>query len=133
MANKHHFTTEQEEWLRGNYYLVSTYQELTELFNDRFGTNRKRTQIAEKCTKRLRLKGMPNPTTYGKKQKEQLPIGSIRKSQTGTYIKVLDSDNVNISGYSEPYWLPLQKKLFQDVYGEIEPGKMVCFLETEII
>ena len=63
------------------------------------------------------------------KEKEQLPIGSIRKSQTGTYIKVMEVKNQHISGYAEPYWLPLQKKIYQDVYGEIAPGQMVCFLD----
>ena len=129
MGRKQYFTVEQEEWLRNHYFIVSSYKELTEHFNKVFGTERKQSQISEKCTKSLRLKGMPNPTCYGKKEKEQLPIGSIRKSQTGTYIKVLDCINAHITGYAEPYWLPLQKKIYQDVHGEIEPGKMVCFLD----
>lgn len=130
MGIKHHFTAEQEEWLRENYYLVSSYQELTELFNERFETGRKKSQIQDKCTKNLQLKGMPNPTRYGNKDKEQLPIGTIRKSQVGTYIKVLDvPPKQHLSGYSEPYWLPLQKKIYQDVHGEIAPGQMVCFLD----
>ena len=130
MGNKHHFTNEQEKWLRDNYYLVSTYQELTELFNEQFGTSRKKSQIQDKCTKRLRLSGMQNPTTYGKKPKEQLPIGTIRKSQTGTYIKVLEvPPKQRISGYAEPYWLPLQKKIYQDANGEIAAEQMVCFLD----
>ena len=129
VSSRRHFTAEQEEWLRGHYHSVSTYQELTELFNQQFCESRKRSQIAEKCTKRLHLKGIPNSTTYGKKPKEQLPIGSIRKSQTGTYIKVMENQNSHISGYAEPYWLPLQKKIYQDAHGEIAPGKMVCFLD----
>ena len=130
MSSKQRFTAEQEEWLRNHYFLVSSYQELTELFNERFGTNRGRSHISEKCTKGLRLVGMPNHGRYGKKEKEQLPIGAIRKSQVGTYIKVLDvPPKQHISGYAEPYWLPLQKKIYQDVHGEIAPGQMVCFLD----
>lgn len=130
MAIKQHFTSEQEEWLRNNYYLASSYQQLTERFNERFGMNRSRSQICEKCTKRLRLSGMPNQSRYGNKAKEQLPIGTIRKSQTATFIKVLDvPPKQNFTGYAEPYWLPLQKKIYQDVHGAIEPGQMVCFLD----
>ena len=129
MGSKQRFTAEQEEWLRNHYHSVSSYQELTDLFNERFGTSRLRGQISDKCTKQMRLTGMPNSTQYGKKEKEQLPIGTIRKSQVGTYIKVMEVQNHHISGYAEPYWLPLQKKIYQDVHGEIAPGQMVCFLD----
>lgn len=130
MAIKQHFTAEQEEWLREHYCLASSYQELTDLFNERFGTNRSRSQLCDKCTKRLWLSGMPNSSKYGNKAKEQLPIGTIRKSQTATFIKVLDvPPKQNFTGYAEPYWLPLQKKIYQDVHGEIEDGQMVCFLD----
>lgn len=129
MTKKTYFTPEQENWLRENYYLVGSYAELTDKFNATFGTERKVPQIQEKCTKRLDLHGMPNPTVYGKKPKEELPIGTIRKSATGTYIKVVSSMNGHFSGYREPYWLPLQKKIWQDAYGELAPGKMVCFLD----
>ncbi len=125
-----HFTPEQEAWLRNNYHAAGSYNELAALFNQEFAVVRSKASIREKCTKRMGLKGMPNPTAYGVKEKEQLPIGTIRKSQTGTYIKVLNvPSGTNFSGYKEPYWLPLQKKVYQDAYGEIAPGKMVCFLD----
>ena len=130
MGSKQRFTAEQEEWLRNHYYLVSSYQELTDLFNETFGTSRKKTQLMDKCTKCLRLGGMPNPSKYGQKEKEQLPIGTIRESQVGTYIKVMDvPPKQNISGYADPYWLPLQRKIYEDVHGKIAPGQMVCFLD----
>lgn len=129
MGKHTYFTPEQETWLRENYHSVTTYSELTEKFNATFGAERNVGMIKDKCAKRLGLNGMPNLTRYGTKKKEQLPIGSIRKSQTGTYIKVADSADKNISGYQEPYWLPLQKKIYQDAHGEIAPEKMVCFLD----
>ena len=129
MSSKYHYTAEQEEWLRKHYHSVSSYKMLVDLFNEHFKVSRTREQIREKCNKNLCLKGMPNPTIYGRKDKEQLPVGTIRKSQVGTYIKVLDSQNVNSTGYQEPYWLPLQKKIYQDKYGEIPKGQMVCFLD----
>lgn len=124
------YTHEQEQWLRDNYHAVDSYDELTQRFNNIFEVVRKKESIQEKCTKRLGLSGMPNPTTYGFKEKEQLPIGTVRKSQAGTYVKVMHVPaRTKFSGYAEPYWIPLQKKIYQDVFGEIGPNKMVCFLD----
>lgn len=129
-----HFTPEQESWLKEHYHSASSYDELTERFNQVFQANRKKTAIREKCTKYLGLLGLSQRTVwktqYGNKEKEQLPIGTIRRSQVATYIKVKAvPPKSNISGYQEPYWLPLQKKVYQDAYGEIANGKMVCFLD----
>lgn len=125
------FTKEQERWLRENYFSSQSYAALVEKFNDTFGTKRSADMLKDKCTKRLRLKGMPNPTQYGRKQKEQLPLGTIRRSQTGTYIKVRIASNADMSGYQEPYWTPLQKKIYQDAHGDIQPNQMVCFLNRD--
>ena len=125
------FTDEQVDWIRNNYDYPETYDQLTERFNLYFGTNRSRDSIREKCNKNLGLKGKFSNTRYGEKPKEQAPVGSIRKSQNATYIKVLEvPPKTYFSGYKEPYWLPLQKKIYQDAYGEIGPGKMICFLDN---
>lgn len=127
---KTYFTQEQETWLRDNFHRAGSYAELTEKFNSRFGANRNKSMISDKCNKQMGLTGMHNSSKYGNKQKEELPVGTIRRSQTGTYIKVCSSVNGHFSGYKEPYWLPLQKKIFQDAHGKITPGKMVCFLDN---
>lgn len=74
---------------------------------------------------------MKNNGKYEKKnEKEQCPIGTIRKTTNGvTYIKVKDSRLSFQSGYREPYWLPIQKKIWQDHYGEVPSGKIVIFLD----
>lgn len=131
MAAHNKFSAEQETWLRTQFYLVRSYAELTDKFNATFGTNRNSGMISDKCSKRLGLKGMHNSAQYGNKPKEQLPLGTIRKSQTATYVKVAYTSNEErITGYPEPYWLPLQKKIYQDAHGEIAPGQMVCFLDN---
>lgn len=124
------FTPDQENWLRENYYLVCSYAELTEKFNSHFGANRNVSMISDKCGKRMGLKGMFNSAQYGNKTKFELPIGTIRRTTAGTYIKVIPVMNNHINCYKEPYWLPLQKKIYQDAYGELAPGKMVCFLDN---
>ena len=106
-----YFTAEQEAWLRDHYHAAHTYAELTEQFNAAFGTNRNRGMIADKCTKRMGLRGKINSGKYGNKAKEQAPIGTIRKSQTATYIKVrMVERGKHISGYAFPYWMPLQRR-----------------------
>lgn len=126
-----YFTREQETWLRDNYYLVESYGELTDKFNSVFSTERNASMIRDKCLKQLGLKGMKNRTQYGNKKRCELPIGTIRKNVVGTYIKVAYATDGKHSptGYTEPCWTPLQKKIYQDAYGELAPGKMVCFLD----
>lgn len=125
-----YFTAEQEQWLRDNFHTAKSYQDLTERFNKTFGMSRSASQIHDKCLKRMGLKGMPNNTRYGAKPKEQLPVGTIRKSQTGTYIKVLPvPPKSNFTGYKKPWWMPLQEKIYTDAYGSIPDGYMVCFLD----
>lgn len=132
MKTKRYFTKEQSEWLVKNYHTFSSYSELTCQFNSLFDDNRSIEAVREKCTKRLHLSGMPNPTSYGNKRKEQLPLGSIRVSQTGTYIKVKEVPvNTNISGYKKPYWVPLQEKVYSDKYGPVPKGNMICFLDKD--
>lgn len=128
----YHFTTEEENWLKNNYSQFDTYTDLAKEFNHVFNRTKSTDAIREKCSKYLQLKGMPNPTIYKKGNiKEQCPIGTIRRSVTGTYIKVKDDMYSHISGYAEPYWLPIQKKIWQDHYGEVPEGKMVIFLDGD--
>lgn len=130
LGDKNHYTKEQEDWLRKYHTTTETYAELTDQFNLYFGTRKTRNQILEKCNKSLGIKGKPSLTTYGNKEKEQLPVGTVRKSQTGTYIKVLEVPHkACFSGYAEPYWTPLQKKIYQDAHGKIGTDQMVCFLD----
>lgn len=126
-----HYTKEEEQWLRDKYGWYETYDVLTQELNNQFGTSHAVSSVREKCTKRLGLKGMDNPTTFKQGNiKEQCPIGTIRKSSNGsTYIKVMNNELSFISGYREPYWLPLQKKIWMDQYGEVPEGKMVVFLD----
>ena len=125
---RHHYTKAQIEWVQENHDTM-TRAKLAEAFNEKFGASVTYQSISDLCTKRLGLHRTSNEGCYGHKAKEQLPIGTIRKSQTSIYIKVMDSQNAYSTGYKEPYWMPLQKKIYQDAYGEIEKGKMVCFLD----
>lgn len=126
----HIFTSEEEDWVRDNYHKFMSYSDLTNEFNRVFKKNKTIQSIREKCTKRMDLSGMPNSGVFQKGHiQEQCPIGTIHKAAYGTYIKVKDSMYSHISGYAEPYWIPIQKKVWQDYYGEVPEGKMVIFLD----
>lgn len=125
-----HFSDEETKWLIDNYSLVKSYVELTYQFNDLFDRNKSRQAIYDKCSL-LGLSGMPNSGRFKPGNvKEQCPIGTVRTSTNGnTYIKVKDSQGSKMTGYSEPYWLPIQKKIWQDHFGEVPEGKMIIFLD----
>lgn len=131
------YTEEELNFIKDNYYKCQTYNELVDLVNERFHTNRNVSMIMDKCTKYLKLKPhhMKNVGVFGSRYKTQSPIGTIRVAQTGTYIKVrLKELNVEghgryITGYNEPYWKPIQKKIYEDAHGELSEDKMVCFLD----
>ena len=128
-----HFTKEQENWLIDNYKKFDIYSDLTREFNRIFSRTKTVESISEKCTKRLGLSGMPNITKYRKGHiKDQCQIGTIRTSTNGyRYIKVKNGTGSYINGYQEPYWLPIQKKIWQDHYGEVPEGKFVIFLDGD--
>ena len=94
--SKHIFyTPEQEQWLIDNYYLVNSYDELTELFNKRFCINRNKDSIRDKCSKRLGLKGKINSTLavfslkqLGWRDQQQVDVGTdTKKSIKITLVK----------------------------------------------
>lgn len=124
------YTPDQEKWLVENYNKYETYMLMAVDFNRLFNANRKIESIREKCTKRLGIKGIASQTSYKKGNlQKQCPIGTVRKTAAGNYIKVADSKFTYQTGYAEPYWLPTQKKVWIDHYGEVPDGKMVIFLD----
>lgn len=128
------YSEEQKEWLRANYNVGDTYADVVRMFNERFNETCTVSQLHDVVSKRMHLhRGTPKWTLYGVKKKEQLPIGTIRKSQTMTYIKVKmlpdDTAHKSITGYQSPYWEPLQKKIYEDAHGKLKEGEYVCFLD----
>ena len=126
----HHIYTEQErEFLRDNHDRCSGYRELTEMFNKRFSTNLKTITISDYCHKQLKIKGMKNTGRFLKGSKARdLPIGTIKKSQNATYIKVGNEDT-GLTGYQPPNWIPYQRYLWEQAHGPIKDGEFVIFLD----
>lgn len=127
------WTQDQKEWLIKNYQNFDTVENVTEEFNKAFNESRTGSQVSDIAVKRLGLKRNKNAGTYGNRKKEELPIGTVRKSQTGTYVKVKSTEgNKSITGYQRPYWIPLQEKIYTENYGEIPEGHYICFLNGDM-
>lgn len=129
----HHYTEEEREWLRVNCANATSFRDLTDRFNKQFGWVLKIETIRDYCHKRLKIKNSRGAalTAYKKGcNGRRLPIGTIRKSQTCTYIKVMESGK-QMSAYSLPDWVPYQKYLWEQAYGKIKNDEYVCFLDGD--
>lgn len=125
------YTKAEDDWLVENYNSFETVEKLKNAFNNEFLKNKTKAAIYDRCYKKMNLK-RKNDGKFGNKVKEQLPIGTIRKSQTMTYIKMLDVPiGTCFSGYCRPYWIPLQEKIYCENYGHLEKGYFVCFLDGD--
>lgn len=68
----------------------------------------------------------------------ELPVGTIRYNSDGRpFIKVMlcngnaGHDANTGHNYREPFWKPLQKKIWEDHYGEVPNGYIVCSLNGD--
>ena len=131
MSCHHRYTQEQEQFLREQIGVCDSYADLTQRFNARFGTALRQHSVQDKCTKQMKIHRGRNSGQFEKHgQPRALPIGTVRRSQTGTYIKVREVPvDSHISGYARPYWIPLQEKVWTDAHGSVPAGHMIFFLD----
>ena len=90
---QHLYTQEEDAWLT-EHIDDGTWQEITEMFNNMFGTNIK--SISDRALKRLHLKKSVNRGDVKKGERRctnTLPVWSERWNGHDVYIKI--SDNVN--------------------------------------
>lgn len=124
-------------------------------FNAIFNTNYSNVRIAKHCERGLKIheprkkcgnkeiksageNQFTNKGQFqtGKTNNRGLPVGTIRYNSDGRpFIKVLENDGRSgkLSGrkghnYKEPWWMPLQKKIWVDHYGEVPDGYVVISL-----
>lgn len=129
MRTQHHYTDEEKDFIRQNYHDCNSHAELTCMFNEQFGTSLKVETLRDYCHKKLGLKGMPNGGQYriGGKSRD-LPLGTIRKVPTATYIKIGNNDT-HLTGYKPPNWMPLQQYIWEQKFGPIPKNHFVIFLD----
>lgn len=141
--NTSQWTGEMDAWVKAKYSEIGPdFVRMAKEFSDAFGINKSSSCIAKYLTragvhKPARKKGMRNNGSFKPgqpKMQGELPIGTIRYNSDGApYIKVKLCNGENTSGarshnYKEPWWKPLQKKIWEDTYGEVPEGYMVCSL-----
>ena len=129
---RHQYTQEEKQFILNHLRDYSSYSTFAEVFNRTFNTQVDVSSIRDLCTKRLHYGIGKNSGQYKCNHCDKsVPIGTTRVSTNGcTYVKVSDTMS-GFSGYREPDWIPLQKKIYEDVHGKIKPGQMICFLDCD--
>lgn len=148
------YTEEMDNWLVGSYPKYHSFVELSNAFNKEFGTDYSNCRLAKHCERALKIHNPVKRTVVNKETNKKksrypnsgmfvkgapgnraLPIGTIRYNSDGRpFIKVKENDGSagrkdGIGhNYMEPYWKPLQKKIWEDHYGEVPKGYVVCSL-----
>ena len=141
--NTSSWTEGMDAWLKDKYQEAGPdFAAIAEEFNSVFLTNKSNCCIA----KHLQRLGIHKPVNKSESQNRgkfmtgkpttrgELPIGTIRYNNNGdVYIKVklANGENTHSVGghnYKEPWWKPLQKKIWEDNFGEVPEGWMVCSL-----
>lgn len=131
--NASKWTAEMDEWLKEHY---SEYEYdfvyMARDFNSRFCSNKSAGCIRRHLEKMGIHRSRKNQKGKSGRRAE-LPVGTIRYNNNGRpYIKVMLCDGEGgrskCHSFREPYWKSLQKKIWEDHYGEVPEGYVVCSL-----
>lgn len=128
-----HYSQEEVNWITENSYKYLTNKDFYKAYLEVF-PYRGFSGFATKV-KKLKLNRV-NMGTYANRKKENLPIGTERYAKARNYItcyvKVANNcSNERNSGYKPPYWIPKQRKIYEDAFGEIPANCMVVFLNRD--
>lgn len=124
------YSASEIEWLQKNNSQFDTTWDLYNAFCRNFPFRGLEGFKSKIC--KLKLK-RPNKGSFKYRKKKDLPIGTERVGKNGVrYVKVANNYNGERNqGYKPPYWLPKQRKIYEEVYGEIPDGYMVVFLNQD--
>lgn len=139
--NVSNWTDEMLYWLTTNYSKYNCdFVRLAEDFNAEFNSNKSASCITKYLERQGIHKRRPKSGNINKgaftssTPRDELPIGTIRYNNDGRpfiKVKLCNGENVQRQGghnFKEPWWKPLQKKLWEDVYGEVPNGYVVVSL-----
>lgn len=131
MNARHTYSEEERQFCLDNIKKFDSYKSFAKAFNEHFNSDISEGKLRDLCCKRLKSGIGKSKTCFKNGSRTRaLPVGTIRKTSYGTYIKVSDT-LIGFSGYKEPDWLPLQKKIYQDAFGAVPKGGMVIFLDCD--
>lgn len=130
----HHFTDEEKKWLIDQDPEL-TYKELTEAFNNHFGTDLKRHSISDLMCKQLKVVSRRNNSKKGrfkKGAKAKYAIGTEVEKQGYVWVKVNDKYFPGESMSSAEYrqnWKRKADVVWEKHNGPIPEGKFIVFLD----
>ena len=135
------YTEEQTQWILDNYDSYEVFADLVRDFNARFHTKKSHASLTGYCV-RLKIRDFDrNRENAGQFKKglikEEAPIGTIayNKQRNLCFIKVklCKGKSRDTLGHNlkEPFWKPLQDKVWEDNYGAIPNGYMACSLTND--
>ena len=128
---KSKITDEQREYIKDNLAKFRTIREFREHFNKKFNQEIKQSTMESFITKTLLIKRGKNEGKFkkgGGNRYKSLPVGTIRKTQGRTFIKVQQSGE-RIKSYDRPDWIPMQEYVYQCSKGRVPAGCYICFLD----
>lgn len=142
------FTDKQKQWISDNcnWTIYHSFNDFVKAFNAEFSIHTTRSQLFNYCYRKgIYEKGdLPHHAQFKKGEKssfsrDECPIGTIHSVKGRPYIKVqMCNGKANVvgkgkdnHGLNEPYWKPLQKKIWEDNYGKVPDGYEVCSLNGD--
>ncbi len=130
----HHLYTEEEKQFLRNNISQCTYQELTDIFNAKFGTDVSKYSISDVCIKRMGIRRNQNTGTFkvGARRQKAAPIGAERDFNGYIFVKVADTYFPGTTSYEEftKNWRCKQRVIYEQAYGKIPEGNIVIFLDN---
>ena len=128
------FTEQEKQWVFENFHKFHSMAEIQADFIKHFEFRTVKS-IKNLCNRHGLYKKNPSGQYgNGNRAKEQLPIGTERVSGGAIYVKVKNipkSKGTKCNGRFPPYWLPKQRKVYEDHYGKIPEGDyFVIFLDN---
>lgn len=131
---KSKITDDQREYIKENLAKFRTIREFREHFNEKFNQDIRQSSMESFIAKTLLIKRGKNEGKFkkgGGNRYKSLPVGTIRKTQGRTVIKVQQSGE-RIKSYSRPDWITMQEYVYVQSRGEVPKGKYICFLDGNI-
>ena len=128
---KSKITAEQREYIKENLAKFRTIREFREHFNEKFKQDIRQSSMEAFITNTLKIRRGVNEGKFKKGEGYKyraLPIGTIRKHQGRTVIKVQQSGE-RMKSYSRPDWITMQEYVYAQSRGEVPKGKYICFLD----
>lgn len=134
ITNKHRYTEEQKAWLL-NQDTSLTYKELTNLFNQKFGTDLSMSRIQDLMVKRTSVKRSGNKGQFDIGAKPKYKVGDEIIKAGYVYVKVSD-EYIPGKTTNEDYarkWKRKSDLVWEKENGKLPEGTFLIFLDGDTL